>query len=118
MGKSKNKKKTKTKKSGKSCDNNDVTAVYKQISEKTDKTDNEKTEAQANALEQIEKVNNGIELASSTGLTEEEIRATVDKIEGKVQNVRGNIADIAMSEQYLRTKQAMLMAKKKNRREK
>jgi len=110
--------KTKTKKSGKSCDNNDVTAVYKQISEKTDKTDNEKTEAQANALEQIEKVNNGIELASSTGLTEEEIRATVDKIEGKVQNVRGNIADIAMSEQYLRTKQAMLMAKKKEQERK
>merc|ERR1719510_2018231 len=33
--------------------------------------------------------------------------------EGKCKNIKDNIADMAMSEQYLRTKQAMLKAKKK-----
>merc|ERR1711973_365140 len=37
----------------------------------------------------------------------------VAKVEDKCQNVRDDIADMAMSEQYLRTKQAMLKAKKK-----
>jgi len=85
-----------------------------------DKTDIEKTEAQANAIEQIEKVNSGVNLAepSPSKFTEEQIKATVDRIEGKVQSVRGNIADIALSEQYLRTKQAMLMAKKKEQEKK
>merc|ERR1712106_1033425 len=43
-------------------------------------------------------------------MTEEEVK---EKVEGKCQNIRGDIADMAMSEQYLRTKQALLMAKKK-----
>merc|ERR1740128_1199475 len=46
-------------------------------------------------------------------MTEEEVKEMVEKVEGKCQNIRGDIADMAMSEQYLRTKQALLMAKKK-----
>ena len=42
-----------------------------------------------------------------------DISATVRKIEGKCASVKGNLVDMAMSEQYLRTKQAMLLAKKK-----
>merc|ERR1712126_787069 len=85
-----------------------------------DKADIEKTEAQANTIEQIEKVNSGVDLSqsSSSNFTAEQIKATVDRIEGKVQSVRGNIADIALSEQYLRTKQALLMAKKKEQEKK
>merc|ERR1711874_13092 len=43
------------------------------------------------------------------------IQETVKKIEGKCATVRGNLADMAMSEQYLRTKQALLLAKKKEK---
>jgi len=71
--------------------------------------------------------NNGIELPMPEGatsqdfeersegdkMTEEEVKEMVAKVEGKCQNIRGDIADMAMSEQYLRTKQALLMAKKK-----
>merc|ERR1711872_941633 len=46
-------------------------------------------------------------------MTEEEVKEMVEKVEGKCKNIRGDIADMAMSEQYLRTKQALLMAKKK-----
>lgn len=46
-------------------------------------------------------------------LSEEEVKEMVAKVEGKCKNVKDNIADMAMSEQYLRTKQAMLKAKKK-----
>merc|ERR1719270_2571384 len=46
-------------------------------------------------------------------LTEEEVKEMVAKVEGKCKNIKDNIADMAMSEQYLRTKQAMLKAKKK-----
>ena len=42
-----------------------------------------------------------------------DISAAVRRIEGKCASVKGNLADMAMSEQYLRTKQAMLLAKKK-----
>merc|ERR1712029_925661 len=45
--------------------------------------------------------------------TEEEIKNMVAKVEDKCQNMREDIADMAMSEQYLRTKQAPLKAKKK-----
>jgi len=99
--------------------NNDIIKISQKAVETKDKTDNEKTEAQANAIEQIEKVNSGVDLTlPSSNLSEEEIRATVDKMECKVKSVRGDIADIAMSEQYLRTKQAMLMAKKKEQEKK
>ena len=46
-------------------------------------------------------------------LTEEEVKDMVAKVEGKCKNIKDNIADMAMSEQYLRTKQALLKAKKK-----
>jgi len=46
-------------------------------------------------------------------LTEEEVKDMVAKVEGKCKNIKDNIADMAMSEQYLRTKQAMLKAKKR-----
>merc|ERR1711872_483121 len=46
-------------------------------------------------------------------LTEDQVKAMVAKVEGKCQNISSGIANMAMSEQYLRTKQAMLMAKKK-----
>jgi len=52
-------------------------------------------------------------------ITEEQsnqnIQDTVKKIEGKCATVRGNLADMALSEQYLRTKQALLLAKKKEK---
>ena len=35
------------------------------------------------------------------------------RIEGKCASVKGDLAEMAMSEQYLRTKQALLLAKKK-----
>jgi len=44
-----------------------------------------------------------------------EFMDTVKKIEGKCATVKGDLADMAMSEQYLRTKQAMLLAKKKEK---
>merc|ERR1712048_190786 len=46
-------------------------------------------------------------------LTEEEVKDMVAKVEGKCKNIKDNIADMAMSEQYLWTKQAMLKAKKR-----
>ena len=46
-------------------------------------------------------------------LTEEEVKNMVANIEEKSERVRDDIADMAMSEQYLRTKQALLKAKKK-----
>ena len=63
-----------------------------------------------------EKVKNEEEANKGTEevkLTEEEVKNMVAKVEDKCQNVRDDIADMAMSEQYLRTKQAMLKAKKK-----
>jgi len=46
-------------------------------------------------------------------MTEEEVKEMVAKVENKCKNIHGDIADMAMSEQYLRTKQALLVAKKK-----
>merc|ERR1712235_11244 len=57
-----------------------------------------------------EEANKGTE---EVKLTEEEVKNMVAKVEDKCQNVRDDIADMAMSEQYLRTKQAMLKAMKK-----
>merc|ERR1712241_1583472 len=53
------------------------------------------------------------EEAAKEKLTEEEVKDMVAKVEGKCKNIKDNIADMAMSEQYLRTKQALLKAKKK-----
>jgi len=68
-----------------------------------EKIDSEK-EAQSAMEEQTTK---------ETRLSEDEVKKLVEKAEGKCSNMRGDIADMAMSEQYLRTKQALLMAKKK-----
>jgi len=46
-------------------------------------------------------------------MTEEEVKKMVANVENKCKNIHGDIADMAMSEQYLRTKQALLVAKKK-----
>jgi len=61
-------------------------------------------------MEQMEKVGNSEEHEK---MSEEEVREMVKNVEGKCETVRGDIANMAMSEQYLRTKQALLMAKKK-----
>lgn len=46
-------------------------------------------------------------------LTEDEVKNMVARVEGKCETMRGDIADMAVSEQYLRTKQALLKAKKR-----
>lgn len=46
-------------------------------------------------------------------MSEEQVKEMVANVEGKCKTVRGDIAEMAMSEQYLRTKQALLMARKK-----
>merc|ERR1711974_440259 len=46
-------------------------------------------------------------------MTEEEVKQMVENVEGKCKTVKSDMADTAMTEQYLRTKQALLMAKKK-----
>jgi len=61
-------------------------------------------------MEQMDKVGNSEEHEK---MSEEEVREMVKNVEGKCETVRGDIANMAMSEQYLRTKQALLMAKKK-----
>jgi len=92
------------------------TKVDKANSENVDKIDEEKTEAEALIKEQFENMTLEVDTTNNdTKMTEEEVKATVARIEGKVKNVRGDIADMAVSEQYLRTKQALLMAKKKEK---
>jgi len=54
-----------------------------------------------------------VEAVTDKKLTEEEVKNMVANIEEKSERVRDDIADMAMSEQYLRTKQALLKAKKK-----
>merc|ERR1712227_551493 len=54
-----------------------------------------------------------VEAVTEKKLTEEEVKNMVANIEEKSERVRDDIADMAMSEQYLRTKQALLKAKKK-----
>merc|ERR1712181_55796 len=46
-------------------------------------------------------------------MTAEEVKQMVENVEGKCKTVKSDMADMAMTEQYLRTKQALLMAKKK-----
>merc|ERR1719341_601036 len=92
----------------------------------------EKETSKSEVVEIAEKSknNNEVELPISEGatsqdfeersegekMTEDEVKEMVAKVEGKCQNIRGDIADMAMSEQYLRTKQALLMAKKERAR--
>merc|ERR1739838_249390 len=97
---------------------NDIEAD-KKLEEQAGETDKELTAE--NISEEKEKssvteyqISTDLEEKSREGkMTEEEVKEMVEKVEGKCQNIRGDIADMAMSEQYLRTKQALLMAKKK-----
>merc|ERR1711892_756510 len=97
---------------------NDIEAD-KKFEEQADETEKELTAE--NISEEKEKssvteyqISTDLEEKSREGkMTEEEVKEMVEKVEGKCQNIRGDIADMAMSEQYLRTKQALLMAKKK-----
>merc|ERR1712106_1320153 len=97
---------------------NDIEAD-KKLEEQADETEKELTAE--NISEEKEKssvteyqISTDLEEKSREGkMTEEEVKEMVEKVEGKCQNIRGDIADMAMSEQYLRTKQALLMAKKK-----
>jgi len=70
----------------------------------------ERRQAIIQKMEQMEKAKTEKE---ENKLSAEEIKDMVAKVEGKCKTVSGDIADMAMSEQYLRTKQALLMAKKK-----
>merc|ERR1712133_207346 len=54
-----------------------------------------------------------VEAVTDKKLTEEEVKNMVANIEEKSERDRDDIADMAMSEQYLRTKQALLKTKKK-----
>ena len=63
--------------------------------------------------EEVKDVEVSKEVKADEKLSEEEVKEMVAKVEGKCKNIKDNIADMAMSEQYLRTKQAMLKAKKK-----
>merc|ERR1719150_3545827 len=67
----------------------------------------ERKEAIIKRMEQMEKEQVKREKEK---MTEEEGRKIV---EGKCKTVKSDMADMAMTEQYLRTKQALLMAKKK-----
>jgi len=74
----------------------------------------EVTQVEEKVSEKVpEKVSEEEEVKAEEKLTEEEVKEMVAKVEGKCKNIKDNIADMAMSEQYLRTKQAMLKAKKK-----
>merc|ERR1711936_130639 len=70
----------------------------------------ERREAIIKRMEQMEKEQVKREKEK---MTEEEVKKMVENVEGKCKTVKNDMADMAMSEQYLRTKQAMLMAKKK-----
>jgi len=63
------------------------------------------------------KASSSTDPAAEAGQTGEhsDLSDTVKKIEGKCASVKGDLAEMAMSEQYLRTKQAMLLAKKKEK---
>merc|ERR1712210_413037 len=70
----------------------------------------ERKEAIMRRLEQMEKEQGKREKEK---MTEEEVKQMVENVEGKCKTVKSDMADMAMTEQYLRTKQALLMAKKK-----
>merc|ERR1711953_802613 len=70
----------------------------------------ERKEAIMRRMEQMEKEQGKREKEK---MTEEEVKQMVENVEGKCKTVKSDMADMAMTEQYLRTKQALLMAKKK-----
>ena len=70
----------------------------------------ERKEAIMRRMEQMEKEQGKREKEK---MTAEEVKQMVENVEGKCKTVKSDMADMAMTEQYLRTKQALLMAKKK-----
>merc|ERR1711890_75215 len=75
-----------------------------------------KSERRQAILQKMEQIEASKPEEQEKKFSEDEIKEMVAKVEGKCKTVSGDIADMAMSEQYLRTKQALLMAKRKNRR--
>merc|ERR1712080_803540 len=72
-----------------------------------------KSERRQAILQKMEQIEASKPEEQEKKFSEDEIKEMVAKVEGKCKTVSGDIADMAMSEQYLRTKQALLMAKKK-----
>merc|ERR1711974_177236 len=66
----------------------------------------ERKEAIMRRMEQMEKEQGKREKEK---MTEEEVKQMVENVEGKCKTVKSDMADMAMTEQYLRTKQALLM---------
>merc|ERR1712227_805312 len=113
MGKSKNKKKNKNKNKNKTVENKEQSPVTEavQVSQNTEvKTEDKIPEAEP---EKTEEKTIKDESSVKSVKTAEEVKNMVANIEEKSERVRDDIADMAMSEQYLRTKQALLKAKKK-----
>merc|ERR1719474_409962 len=65
----------------------------------------ERKEAIIKRMEQMEKEQVKREKEK---MTEEEVKKMVENVEGKCKTVKSDMADMAMTEQYLRTKQALL----------
>merc|ERR1712038_1325422 len=63
--------------------------------------------------EPAEKEKGQLDAALPKSERKEAIMRMVENVEGKCKTVKSDMADMAMTEQYLRTKQALLMAKKK-----
>merc|ERR1712121_310152 len=138
QSKSKNKKKNKNKNKNKNktVENKEQSPVTEavQVSQNTEVKTEEKTikdESSVKSVKTAEQIKKDIaeylkkskeapivaprpvEAVTDKKLTEEEVKNMVANIEEKSERVRDDIADMAMSEQYLRTKQALLKAKKK-----
>merc|ERR1712039_572604 len=64
----------------------------------------ERKEAIIKRMEQMEKEQVKREKEK---MTEEEVKKMVENVEGKCKTVKSDMADMAMTEQYLRTKQAL-----------
>merc|ERR1712227_1169463 len=119
--KPKNKKKNKNKKSKAASVEKEKTPAVEEkttVEEQAIKPTGSKPKKTAEQLKQeldryLKKDNEEEEAKKKNKPTEEEIKNMVAKVEDKCQNMREDIADMAMSEQYLRTKQALLKAKKK-----
>merc|ERR1712004_398186 len=63
--------------------------------------------------ERKEAIIKGMEQMEKEQVKREKEKMTEEEVEGKCKTVKSDMADMAMTEQYLRTKQALLMAKKK-----
>ena len=95
----------------------EVTANAKEVKEVQEKGQLDaaavKSERRQMILKKMEQIDREQPEEDQDKMSEEQVKEMVKNVEGKCQTVRGDIANMAMSEQYLRTKQALLMAKKK-----